>query len=64
LKEVGLDEALIILDGFDDPLFLAARNLHRVDVMTAASVDPVSLVGFEHLLVTKAALQRLEERFA
>ena len=64
LKEFGLAEALIIVEGFDDPLFLAARNLPNVDVMTASGVDPVSMIAFEHLIVTEDALRRLEERLA
>jgi large subunit ribosomal protein L4 len=63
LDELNLGEALIVVDQWDEHLWLAARNLPAVDVATALTVDPVSLVGFEHLLVTKAALQRLEERF-
>jgi large subunit ribosomal protein L4 len=64
LNELGLAEALIIVEGYDDPLFLAARNLPNVDVMTASGVDPVSMIAFEHLIVTEAALRRLEERLA
>ncbi len=64
LRELSLSSAVIVVEGFDDPIFLAARNLPNVDVATAASVDPVSLVGFEHVVCTEAALRRLEERFA
>jgi large subunit ribosomal protein L4 len=64
LRELSVSSALIVVLDFDDPLFLGARNLPNVDVATAASVDPVSLVGFEHVVCTEAALRRLEERFA
>jgi len=64
LKELGVAEALILVEGYDDPLFLGARNLPNVDVMTAGAVDPVSMIAFEHLIVTEAALRRLEERLA
>lgn len=64
LDELGLSEALIVVDEHNEHLSLAARNLPRVDVSTAVRVDPVSLVGFEHLVLTKAALERLEARFA
>ena len=64
LDDLGLDEALIVVDEHNDHLSLAARNLPRVDVSTALRVDPVSLIGFEHLVLTKAALERLEARFA
>jgi large subunit ribosomal protein L4 len=64
LRELSVSSAVVVVEGFDDPIFLAARNLPNVDVATAASVDPVSLVGFEHVVCTEAALRRLEERFA
>lgn len=64
LDEMGLNEALIVLDEPNDHVMLAARNLPRVDVATAVGVDPVSLIGFEHLVVTKAALERLGARLA
>lgn len=64
LDDLGLAEALIVVDEANEHLSLAARNLPRVDVSTALRVDPVSLIGFEHLVLTKAALERLEARFA
>jgi large subunit ribosomal protein L4 len=64
LRELSVASALIVVESRDDPLFLGARNMPHVDVATAASVDPVSLVGFEHVVCTEAALRRLEERFA
>ncbi len=62
LRELAVADALIVVESFDDPLFVAARNIPRVDVVTAAQVDPVSLIAFEHVVTTKAALIRLEER--
>jgi large subunit ribosomal protein L4 len=64
LDEMGVSEALIVVDEPNDDLTLAARNLPRVDVATAVAVDPVSLIGFEQLVVTKAALERLGARLA
>lgn len=64
LAEMGLDNVLIISDDPDDNLYLAARNLPRVAVCDAAGADPVSLIGFEKVLVTTAALKLLEERLA
>ena len=43
---------------------LAARNLHKVDVLDAAGVDPVSLIGFDKVLVTVPALKKLEGMLA
>jgi len=64
LKDLALDNVLIISDAADDNLYLAARNLPYVAVCDAAGADPVSLVGFDKVLVTKGALQQIEERLA
>jgi large subunit ribosomal protein L4 len=64
LRELGVSDTLILVESHDDPLFLAARNLPNVDVMTAGGVDPVSMIAFANLIVTEAALRRLEERLA
>ncbi len=64
LKQLGLGNALIVTDAPDDRLYLAARNLPDVAVCEAAAVDPVSLVGFDKIVVTAAALRQIEERLA
>jgi large subunit ribosomal protein L4 len=64
LDELGARNALIVTDQVDDNLSLAARNLPKVDVRDAHGVDPVSLVGFEKVLVTVPALKKLEEQLA
>ena len=64
LKDLGLDNVLIISDAADDNLYLAARNLPYVAVCDAAGADPVSLIGFDKVLVTRGALQQIEERLA
>lgn len=64
LKELGIESALIVTEEFDGTLALAARNLHTVELVDAASVDPVSLVRYEKVLATPGALKRLEERLA
>lgn len=64
LSDLGLENVLIISDNPDDNLYLAARNLPYVAVCDAAGADPVSLIGFEKVLVTSAALKLLEERLA
>jgi large subunit ribosomal protein L4 len=60
LGEFQLDNVLIVSEQVDKNLYLAARNLHGVDVMDADGVDPVSLIGFEKVLVTVPALKKLE----
>jgi large subunit ribosomal protein L4 len=64
LNEMGLANVLIVTDTADDILYLAARNLPNVAVSDAAGVDPVSLIGFEKVLMTTDALKQLEERLA
>lgn len=55
---------LIVADGVEGNLELAARNLRDVDVRDAAAVDPLSLVSFDHVLMTVGALKKLEEALA
>ena len=64
LKELGADNALIVSDAADDNLYLAARNIPHVAVCDVAGADPVSLVGFEKVVITANALKQLEERLA
>lgn len=61
LKELDLSDVLVITEGVDLDLYLSARNLPRVDVRDVAAIDPVSLVGSDKVLVTVAALKKIEE---
>lgn len=61
VKGLGFDRVLIITDTIDDNLYLSARNLENVLVLEPKQADPVSLLRFEHTVVTKAALAKLEE---
>jgi len=62
LNELGLKEVLIVVDQPDENLYLAARNLYHVDVCDVNDVDPLSLVGFDKVLMSSAAIKKLEER--
>ena len=62
LDELGFTTGLIVVEAFDMKLWLAARNMPRVDVLEAQLIDPVSLVGAEKIVITAAALKILEER--
>lgn len=64
LQAMQLSGALIVTEQFDRNLMLAARNLPNVGVVTAAEVDPVSLIRFDKVVMTEAALKQLEERLA
>lgn len=64
LKGMGLNNVLIVVPEVDDNLYLAARNLDQVDVRQADRIDPVSLVGYEKVLMTVPAVQKVEEVLA
>lgn len=61
LKELGLQEALIITGEWDTNLYLSARNIPKVDVRKAPDVDPISLVKFEKVIMTVDAVRKFEE---
>ena len=61
LKEFDLDNVLIVSDQVEQNLYLAARNLHKVDALDVSGLDPVSLIGFEKVLITVPALKKVEE---
>jgi len=60
LKDFDLENVLIVSDQVEQNLYLAARNLHKVDVLDASGLDPVSLIGFEKVLITVPALKKVE----
>jgi large subunit ribosomal protein L4 len=64
LKAMGLSEVLIITDKPDENLYLSSRNLPHVLVLEARHADPVSLVRFPKVLLTKGAVKHLEEALA
>ena len=64
LAEYGLQEALIVTDDVSENLYLSSRNLHKVDVRDADAIDPVSLINSNKVLVTVAALKKIEEILA
>lgn len=61
LAQLGLDEVLIITDTISEELHLATRNLARVAVINSHEIDPYSLVGFDRVLITGAALEKVEK---
>ncbi len=64
LKALNLDHVLVIADTVDDNLALASRNLPNVLVVEPRYADPLSLVFYKKVLVTKAAIAQLQEMFA
>lgn len=61
LKGMGLESALVITDNLDENLLLSSRNLHDVLVLGVQETDPVSLIRFPKVIVTKAAIAKMEE---
>jgi large subunit ribosomal protein L4 len=62
LKKLSLESVLIIVEGIDEKLFLAARNLPHVEVLPVALLNPLSLVSYDKVLVTVGAVKLIEER--
>ena len=63
-KAMNLQSVLVIADEVDDNLYLASRNLPNVLVVEPRYADPLSLVHYKKVLVTKAAMDKLKEMFA
>ena len=61
LGEYGLDSVLIVAAEVGENLYLAARNLHKVDVRDVDGIDPVSLIGHEKVMITVDAVKKFEE---
>ncbi|MCB1960722.1 MAG: 50S ribosomal protein L4 [Rhodocyclaceae bacterium] len=61
LKSMGLESVLLITDDLNENLFLSSRNLRDVLVLDVAEADPVSLVRFPQVIVTKGALAKMQE---
>lgn len=64
LNDMNLNDVLIITSDVDENLFLAARNLHKVDVRDVAGIDPVSLIAFDKVVITVDAVKQVEEMLA
>jgi large subunit ribosomal protein L4 len=63
-KAMGLDSVMVIADQVDENLYLASRNLANVLVVEPRYADPLSLVYYKKVLVTKAAMEQLKEMLA
>src|SRR5690554_6892108 len=61
LREMGLDSVLIITDAVDENIYLATRNLPHVAVVEPRYADPLSLIHYKKVLITKPAIAQLEE---
>lgn len=64
LAQLGVSDALVVTEAFDEYLYLSSRNLYQADVCDVASIDPLSLVGFKNVVMTQGAIKQLEEKYA
>jgi large subunit ribosomal protein L4 len=64
LNSMDVADVLIVTDNVDENLYLAARNLHTVDVVDPNAVDPVSLIAFDKVIMTVGAVKQFEEMLA
>lgn len=64
MRDLGVDSALFVTEDIDLNLYLSARNLHKVDVRDVVSLDPVSLIGFDHVVMSVGAVKRVGEWLA
>jgi large subunit ribosomal protein L4 len=62
LAEFGLTRALILVEAYEEKLFLAARNVPYVEVMAVSALDPLSLVKHDKVIATVGALKLLDQR--
>ena len=61
IKGLGLESVLVITDNMDENLYLSSRNLHNILVLEVNETDPISLVRFKNVLLTKGAVAKMEE---
>ncbi|HBQ44768.1 MAG TPA: 50S ribosomal protein L4 [Thiomicrospira sp.] len=64
ISNLDVKDVLIVTEGFDEYLYLSSRNLYSAGVCDVKSLDPVSLVGFQSVVVTQAAVKKIEENLA
>jgi len=60
LNSLNIKDALLMTDELDENLYLSSRNLYHVGVCDTQSIDPVSLIGYDNVVMTKAALKKVE----
>ena len=64
LGELGVTDGLVVVEDLDENLILASRNVYGIDVRDNTDVDPASLIAYDKIVMTSAALKKIEERLA
>lgn len=62
LKGLNVKDVLLVGEEVSENVYLASRNLHHVGVVDVETIDPTLLIGFDHVVISKGAMARLEER--
>lgn len=62
LAQYSIGEALIVTEEVSENLYLAARNLYKIDIVDVRGVNPVNLINFDKVVVTVSALKKIEEK--
>ena len=60
LASLNIDDVLIVTEELNEDLYLATRNIPRVDIIDTTEIDPYSLIGFDKVLMTRTALEKVE----
>lgn len=64
MNEMQLDDVLVVTHEIDENLALASRNLYHVGIVAAQEINPLSLIGFDKVLMTSDAIKQIEEKLA
>ncbi len=65
LQELNIDQkVLVVLEEVNENIYLAARNLHKVELTDVEAINPVNLINYEKILITAPALKQIEELLA
>ena len=62
LKGMGLSNALLVTEQYDENLYLSSRNIINVEAINASAINPVSLIAHENVVMTSAAIKQIEEQ--
>jgi large subunit ribosomal protein L4 len=60
MNSLNIKDALLMTDELNENLYLSSRNLYHVGVCDTQSIDPLSLIGYDNVVMTKAALKKVE----
>lgn len=62
LKGMGLSNVLLVTEQYDENLYLSSRNIINVEAINASAINPVSLIAYENIVMTSAAIKQIEEQ--